>query len=114
MFSRIACIKEVSIGKNTITGPNLFISDYNHAYLDVSKPICFQGTTPPNKSVIIDDDCWIGANVVIIGNVHIGKHCVVGASSVVTKDIPDYCVAIGNPARVIKKYNFKKKQWEKI
>ena len=47
-------------------------------------------------------------------NIHIGKHCVIGANSVVTKNIPDYCVAAGVPARIIKKYNFTTETWEKI
>lgn len=50
----------------------------------------------------------------MIGPVKIGKHCVIGANSVVTNNIPDYSVAVGVPARVIKNYNFKKKQWESI
>ena len=50
--------------------------------------------------------CIIGASV--------GKHCVIGANAVVTKDVPDYCVAVGAPAKIIKKYNLKNKKWEKI
>lgn len=46
---------------------------------------------------------YIGINAVIVGNVKIGKHCVIGANSVVTKDVPDYCVAVGSPAKVIKR-----------
>ena len=52
---------------------------------------------------MIGDDTWIGTNVVIAGTVEIGKHCVIGANSVVTHDIPDYSVAVGCPAKVIKK-----------
>lgn len=53
--------------------------------------------------VSIGEGSYIGINAVIVGNVKIGKHCVIGANSVVTKDVPDYCVAVGSPARVIKK-----------
>ena len=49
----------------------------------------------------------------IVGNVNIGKHCVVGANSVVTNDIPDYCVAVGSPAKIIKRFNFDTKLWER-
>lgn len=52
--------------------------------------------------VLIGDGSYIGINTVIVGNVKIGKHCVIGANSVVTKDVPDYSVAVGIPARVIK------------
>lgn len=54
----------------------------------------------------IRDGSYIGINVVIVGNVKIGKHCVIGANSVVTKDVPDYCVAVGSPAKVIKKMGY--------
>lgn len=114
MFSRLACINEISLGNNVLTGPNVFISDYNHAYEDVEKPISEQGNIGNNNKVIIDDDCWIGTNVVICGNVHIGKHTVIGAGTFVNKDIPSYCVAVGNPAKVIKKYNFERGEWEKV
>ena len=64
--------------------------------------------------VLIDDGTWLGTNVVVVGNVHIGKQCVIGANSVVTKDIPDYCVAAGSPAKVLKRYNFESKEWERF
>lgn len=64
--------------------------------------------------VSIGDDTWIGTNVVIAGTIKIGKHCVIGANSVVTTDIPDYCVAVGSPCRVIKKYNKSSGLWEKM
>lgn len=51
----------------------------------------------------IGDDSYIGINAVIVGNIKIGRHCVIGANSVVTKDVPDYCVAVGSPAKVIKR-----------
>ena len=114
MFSRIACINRVSIGSNTITGPNVFISDYNHRYDNVDIPISIQGNTPPTWKVIIGDDCWIGTNSVICGDVTIGKHVVIGAGSFVNKDIPDFSVAVGAPAKIIKRYNFKTKEWEKV
>ncbi|RGH50073.1 acyltransferase [Ruminococcus sp. AM41-10BH] len=114
MFSRLACINEISLGNTVLTGPNVFIRDHNHAYEDVEKPISAQGNIGNNNKVIIDDDCWIGTNVVICGNVHIGKHIVIGAGTFVNKDIPSYCVAVGNPARVVKKYNFERGEWEKV
>ena len=65
------------------------------------------------KPVSIGDGCWIGEKVCILPGVSIGKKCVIGAASVVVKSIPDYCIAAGNPAKVIKRYNFVSHQWEK-
>lgn len=64
--------------------------------------------------MVIRRDTWIGTNVSIIGNVNIGKHCVIGANSVVTHNIPDYSVAVGCPARVIKRYDFNQNKWVKV
>jgi serine acetyltransferase len=55
-----------------------------------------------------------GINTVIMGNVTIGKHCVIGTNSLVNKDIPDYCVAAGNPAKIVKMHDVKTGQWVKI
>jgi lipopolysaccharide O-acetyltransferase len=64
--------------------------------------------------VVIEDEVWLGERVCVMPNVTIGKHSVIGANSVVTKDIPPYCIAVGVPARIIKQYNHNKKQWEII
>ena len=63
---------------------------------------------------MIGEGSWLGTKVTVVGNVHIGKHCVIGANSVVTKNIPDYSIAVGIPARVVKQYNFETKCWERI
>ena len=98
-----------------MTGPFIFIADHNHQYEDPSKPIYMQGVKfSKSDRVEISDDTWIGAKVAICGNIRIGKHCVIGANSVVTKDVPDYSVAAGIPAKVIKKYDFEKKEWIKV
>jgi len=65
------------------------------------------------KPIVIEDEAWIGANAVITAGVTVGKHSVVAAGAVVTKDIPPYSIAVGNPARVIKRYNFETGIWEK-
>ena len=119
MYSRIASQGKINIGKNVFSGPHIFIADYNHEYCDSEKPIKFQGklikSTPEFErgGVLIGDDTWIGTNVVIAGTIKIGKHCVIGANSVVTTDIPDYSVAVGSPCKVIKKYNKNSGLWEK-
>ena len=73
-----------------------------------------QGIVQRGQKVSIGDGSYRGINSVIVGDVHIGKHCIVGAKSVVTNNIPDYCVAVGSPARIIKKYDFKRNKWMKV
>ena len=66
----------------------------------------------PNRTVVADD-VWIGGNSVIIQGLKIGTHSIIASGSVVTRDVPPYSVVAGNPARVIKQYNFETHQWEK-
>lgn len=103
-------IGPVTIGNNVMIAQNIVISGLNHGYEDVTVPPSEQKVTC--KPIIISDNVWIGANSVITAGVTLGKHCVIGAGSIVTKSIPDYSVAVGNPARVIKKYNIVNKNWE--
>ena len=119
MFSRIASIGYVKLGKYVAMGPNCFIADFNHEFADVNIPVKLQElritqTLDGSPNVEIGDGSWIGTHVVIVGNVKIGKHCVIGANTVVTKDIPNYCVAVGSPAKVIKRYNFEIGEWESV
>ncbi|MEN5058249.1 acetyltransferase [Sphingobacterium kitahiroshimense] len=112
----IAAGERVYIGNDVLIASRVFISDLNHGTYSGSKqdsPL----TTPnsrerPTKPVVINDNVWIGEGVCILSGVSIGKGSIIGALSVVTKDIPDYCIAVGSPARVIKFYNFEKEQWE--
>ena len=92
----------VIIGDNVLIGPNVFIYSANHKYDDTSRLISKQGHVI-NKSIEIKEGAWIGGNVTILPGVAIGKHAVIGAGSVVTKDIPDYTVFAGSPAKLIKK-----------
>ena len=90
----------ITIGNNVIMGPKVNIFSENHGFDDLSLPIRLQPTT--RKGVVIDDNCWIGANSTILDGVHIGQGCVIAASSVVTKDLPVNSIAAGIPARVIR------------
>lgn len=81
----------------------MYITDCDHESRDINVPVIDQGIVQRGQMVSIGEGSYIGINAVIVGNVKIGKHCVIGANSVVTKDVPDYCVAVGSPARVIKK-----------
>jgi len=105
-------IGPVSIGDNVIFAQNIVVSGLNHAYTDVNTPIFKQKILV--APIIVEDDCWIAANAVITAGVTIGKHSVIAAGAVVTKNIPPYSVAVGNPAKVIKQYDFKKEEWVRI
>lgn len=93
-------------------GQHVFISGFNHGYEDATTNSKFQELV--RKPVIIEEDTHIGANSVVVAGVHIGKRCQIGAGSVVTKDIPDYCIVAGNPAQIIKQYDFNKQEWIKV
>ncbi|MBQ7823403.1 MAG: acyltransferase [Bacteroidaceae bacterium] len=110
-FNHIYCTKSIKIGKKVLTADKVYISDNLHGFSDITIPILEQPIIQ-NGEVEIGDGTWIGENVCILG-VKIGKNCVVGANSVVTKNIPDYCVAVGAPAYIIKRYCFDSKEWKK-
>lgn len=105
-------IGPVKLGNKVGLGQHVFISGFNHGYEDGSRDSNEQPLV--KKKVIIDNDSHIGANSVIVAGVHIGKRCQIGAGSVVTKNIPDYSVAVGNPAKVIKVYDLNSNSWIKI
>lgn len=92
---------EVKIGNNVLMGPEVVVYTVNHIFADPDKIILEQGYTSP-KPVYIKDDVWIGRRCLIMPGVMIGEGAVVGAGSVVTKNVPDYAVVAGNPAKIIK------------
>lgn len=108
----ITCAEKIEIGNNVIIVSNVTITDIVHPYDDISIPI--------NKAklktfpVIIGDEVYIYNNSIILPGITIGKHSIIGANSVVNKNIPSYSIAVGNPAKVIKQYNFNTKNWEKV
>lgn len=105
-------IGPVEIGNNVMMAQHVVISGLNHGYTDIDVPPSDQPVV--TSKITVCDDVWIGANSVITAGVRIGKHAVVGGGSVVTKDVPDYAIVAGNPAKVIKQYNFQTKNWERI
>lgn len=113
--STVTAIHSVVIEDEVLTGPHVFIADYNHEYNDPHVPIKYQGNRAKKEDRIhIERGTWIGTNAVIVGNVHIGRNCVIGANSVVTKDVPDYCVVAGAPAKIIRKYDEATNQWVRV
>lgn len=92
----------ITIGENVLMGPEVVIYTQNHKFSDSEKYIGEQGYEE-EKEVVLGNDIWIGRRVMIMPGVHIGNGCVIAAGAVVTKDMPDYSVVGGIPAKVIKK-----------
>ncbi|MGY8987249.1 MAG: acyltransferase [Flavobacteriales bacterium] len=111
-FTHIVGVSDVKICDNVLISDNVYISDNLHDYKDVKIPIKSQEILEKGP-VEIGENTWLGENVCVVGS-SVGKHCVIGANSVVTKDIPDYSVAVGSPAKVIKKFNSTTKTWDKV
>lgn len=106
-------INKIHVERNVIFGPSVLVTDHNHAFEDVTLPISQQGGTE-GGTVRIEEGCWIGFGTAIVasqGDLVIGKNSVIGVNSVVTRSIPPYSVATGNPARVVKQYDPSKGQW---
>jgi len=88
-------IGPVQIGKDVMMGPDVIILTSNHKFDVLDRPMRLQGHFPP-RPVVISDDVWIGARAIILPGVNIG------AGTVVTKNVPDYAIVVGNPARILK------------
>jgi len=105
-------IGPVEIGNNVIFAQHVGILAMNHGYMDIHTPIRDQKCTA--ALIRIEDNCWIGSNSIVVSGVTIGRHSIVAAGSVVTKDVPPYTVVAGNPARIIRQYNAGTGEWERI
>ena len=90
----------------------MFIIDFNHGTNPLSKNYLFNELEP--SEVEIADGVWIGNNVIILPGVHIGEKAIIGAGSVVTKNVPPFSIAVGNPARIIKKFDRRDNAWKRI
>lgn len=110
-FNHIFCTGSIIIEKGVLTAQRVYISDNLHDYKDIHVYIRDQPILQ-NRTVVVGEGSWLGENVCILG-CKIGKHCTIGSNSVVTKDIPDYCVAVGIPAKIIKRYDFSTQSWRK-
>lgn len=92
----------ITIGDDVWTGHHIYITDQNHGYEDLTRPISVQSM--PERPVRIGNGSWIGHGAVVLPGADIGDHVVIGANSVVTGTIPSYSVAVGVPARVVRRY----------
>lgn len=112
MDATISAAQKIEIGENVFTARNVYISDHAHEFHDVTRPISSQGIGNIGE-VSIGADTWIGQNAVILPGVTVGRHCVIAANSVVNSDVPDYSVAAGAPARVVRAYNVTSRSWDR-
>ena len=97
--SSISAYKQVKIGRHCLLGHHLLIVDRNEHGIEQRE------VAPPAAPVIIEDHVWIGSHAIILPGVCIGRHAAIGAGSVVTRDIPANCLAVGNPARVVRQFD---------
>lgn len=109
----ITITNSVRIGSDILIASCCYISDNLHEYRDPTKPIKNQPLIVAGE-VEIGDGSWIGENACIFGDVSVGQHCILGANSVLTKSIPDYSIAVGAPARVIKRYDSETATWRRL
>jgi len=111
--SFISANNNIEIGDNVIMSAYVFIADHDHGFRDVEKNI---GQQPLSEggNVKIGDNVFLGVKSSILKNVTIGERAVVAADAVVTRDVPAYSMVAGNPAKIIKRYDFEKKEWIKI
>lgn len=102
---------KIEIGKKVLIADRVYISDNSHGYYNIDLPIIDQ-PIKQLQEVFIDDGSWLGENVCIVG-ASVGKNSVIGANAVVTKNIPDNCIAAGIPAKIIKRFCLDRKDWFK-
>lgn len=104
-YVHISAINKIFIGDNVLTGRYVYISDNSHGQVNIDEAEISPIERPlySKGEIVIEDNVWIGEHVCILPDVHIGKGAIIGANAVVTHDVPAYCVAGGNPAKIIKK-----------
>ena len=112
-YNMIGARRSIVLEDNVLIGPHVMMGDHSHRYENVDVPIKMQEVTEGGP-IRIEQDSWIGANVFILPNVTIGRHSVIGANSVVNRNIPSYSVAVGAPAKVVRQFDFNKREWIKV
>ena len=114
--SVISAMNRVTIEHDCLISPHALIMDHAHAFADPGIPIIRQGSTP-GGTIVLESGCWIGYGAAVIANrgeVRIGRNSVVGANTVVTQSVPPFVVVVGNPARIVKRFDATKNVWESI
>ena len=118
-FCHICALDSVDIGDNCLFASHIYISDNSHGRYEGGENDSSPNMAPDHREYItspvkIGKNCWFGEGVIVMPGVTIGDGCVIGAHSIVNRNIPDACIAVGSPARIIKQYDFQQKKWIKI
>jgi acetyltransferase-like isoleucine patch superfamily enzyme len=117
-YVHIGAVESIEIGDNVLIASKVYITDHNHGNYkgeNQDSPITIPQERPIySKAVKIEKNVWLGEFVSILPGVTIGEGSIIGSMSLVNSDIPKYSMAVGSPAKVIKKYNFDTNKWEKI
>jgi lipopolysaccharide O-acetyltransferase len=118
-YVHIGAINSVKIGNNVLIASKVFISDHNHGFYGLNDRHDSPLSVPKDRelsfsSVVIEDNVWLGEFVAVLPGVTIGKGSIIGSMSVVSKNIPEFSIAVGSPAKVIKKYNFETSKWQSV
>lgn len=118
-YVHITAMKNVTIGDNVLMASKIYISDCSHGSYSGDENDSHPDSAPSKrplfvKEVIIKDNVWLGEFVSVLPGVTIGQGTIVGANSVVSKSLPPYVIAVGSPAKPIKKYNLESQKWERI
>lgn len=111
--ARITCAKHIEIQEDVLIASGVYITDHNHGMNPIDD-VSYSYQPLECKDVFIGKGVWIGERVCILPGSKIGEKSIIGANSVVTGIIPPYCIAVGTPARVIKKFDFNKKIWIRV
>ena len=100
----------IQLGDYCLLGPGCRFLGANHIYSDPLRPYISTGVTDHGQ-ILLGTNCWLGTDVTILGSVTVGHGSVLGAGSLVTRDVPPFSLALGNPARIVKRYDIASKEW---
>lgn len=112
-YVHIGAADRVRIGRGVLMASSVYISDHDHDWSDPDDPVIMNARVLA-APVEIGDFVWLGERVIVLRGVTIGAHSVIGAGSVVTRDVPPYTIAVGAPARVIRRYDRQRRIWTPV
>ncbi len=116
-YVHIGATQSITIGDRVLIASKVFISDHNHGSYSGGSAQSDPHVPPYDRPlssapIVIEDDVWLGESVAVLPGVRIGKGSIIGSLTTVTHDVPPYCIAVGSPARIIKRYNVESANWE--